>query len=159
ATFVLSIMLLRFVPVSFFPKEDRSMFNIAYTLPEGTTLEQSKKKAFELVDALQRYPGVDKVVTAIAATREAKPNKLRLDFLLVTKERRSFTQAQFMERVRDDLGKKFSMDGAAEFLVQDNDGGGGGGRSQPIQVVLTSDDWNGLAKYSDELMNFVKTQI
>ncbi len=159
ATFVLSIVLLRFVPVSFFPKEDRSQFNIAYTLPEGTTLEESKKRAFQLVEALQEYPGVDKVVTAIAATREAKPNKLRLDVLLVPKDKRSFSQADFMVRVRDDLAKRFSDGGKAEFLVQDNDGGGGGGRSQPIQLILTSDDWEALSKYADEVKTFVANEV
>lgn len=158
ATFIASIMLLRFVPVSFFPKEDKSQFNINYTLAEGTTLEETKKRAFEVVDALSKYPGIDKVVTALAATREAKPNKARFDVLLVDKADRAYTQDDIMNRVREDLSGKYGSNGS-EFILGEESGGAGGGRTQPIQLIFKSDDWPGLVAYTDKVAAWIAKEI
>jgi HAE1 family hydrophobic/amphiphilic exporter-1 len=157
AALVVSVIMLRFVPVAFFPKEDRSQFNIAYTLPEGTTLEATKKKSLELSEEIRKYPGVKFVVTAVAATQDAKPNKSRLDIILVDKEERSYSQEQIMARLREDLGPKYAVNGS-EMLVQE-ESGGGGGRSQPIQLIFKSDDWQTLTSYTDEMSDWVAKNV
>jgi HAE1 family hydrophobic/amphiphilic exporter-1 len=157
ATFVLSIFMLRYVPMAFFPREDRAQLVVSYTLPEGTTLDVSKAKAGEVIDSLAAYPGVEKVVTAIAATREAKPNKLRFDVLLVDKVKRSYTQAELLDRLRTDLGSRFGKDGA-EFIVSEQ-ADGGGGRTEPIQYILSSNDWPALVAYSDKVAEFVRGNV
>ncbi len=155
--FVLSIVLLRFVPVSFFPKEDKSQFNINLTLPEGTSLDATRLKVFEVVERVQKYPGVDKVIAAIAASGDKKPNKAKLDVILIAKDQRSFSQAQLIQRVRDDLGPVFGVNGS-EFSVAEV-GGGGGGRTEPIQFVFRSDDWGKLVKFSDEMRAHIAANI
>src|SRR5690606_12926145 len=137
---IVSFVMLSFVPVAFFPKEDMSRLNISYELPEGTTLEVTKAKSLEVVEALEKYDGIEKVITAIAATREAKPNKTRLDIVLVDKGERTFTQEELMIRLREDLAPRFAVDGA-EFTVSETGGHGGGGRTEPIQFIFKSDDW------------------
>lgn len=157
ATFILSFVLLRFVPVSFFPKEDRSQFNITYTLPEGTTLEVAKKKNLELSQVISAYPGVKKVITAIAATQEKKPNKARLDVLLVDKEERDFNQSVLMARLRDDLLSTYTADGS-DFVISDAEQGGGG-RAEPIQMIFKGDNWPVLVEFTDKVAQFIRDNV
>lgn len=157
AMFVFSIVLLRFVPISFFPKEDRSQFNIEYTLPEGTTLETTKAKTFELVEALEAYPGIKTVVSAIGASRDQKPNKARLDVVLVESDLRTYSQDDIMQRLRQDLGPKFATEGRELTVTQA--GGGGGGNSEPIQYIFRSDDWQSLVNFTDKVAGFIKANV
>jgi HAE1 family hydrophobic/amphiphilic exporter-1 len=157
ATFILSIFLLRFVPVSFFPKEDRSQFNIKYTLAEGTPLEVSKRQALELSEAVRAYPGVKTVVTAIAATQDKKPNSMRFDIVLVKPHDRSYTQAELMARLREDLAPRFALPGAELTVAEE--GGGGGGHSEPIQYIFKSDDYETLVAYTDKVADYVRKNI
>ncbi len=155
--FILSFFMLHFVPVSFFPVEDRSQIVVNYLLPEGTSLEGNRAKTFELVAALQKYPGVDKVVTALAASGDKKVNKARIDVLLIGKEERKFSQRDLMGRMRDELGPIFGKDGA-EFSVAEQ-GGGGGNRTEPIQYIFKSDNWEKLTAFTADVAAYVKSDI
>ncbi len=156
--FVLSFLLLKFVPVAFFPKEDKSQFMINLVLPEGTSLDATRQRVFEVVDRVQAYPGVKTVVAALAATGDKKPNKAKFDVLLIPKTERSFTQAQIIQRIRDDLGPVYNVNGS-EFSVQEPGGGGGGARTEPIQLVFRSDNWEKLVSFTDQIKEHIKTNI
>ncbi len=151
---VISMFMLAFVPVAFFPNEDRSEFALEYVLTNGVALELTKKKALELADAIKVYPGVSEVVTAVGASGDRKPNKARLDVKLVPTAQRTYTQQELMERIRKDVVPLFATDGAE--LSIGNAGGGGPGAS-PIQFVFKSKDWEGLVKFADEVATHVKT--
>ncbi|WP_141734592.1 efflux RND transporter permease subunit [Oligoflexus tunisiensis] len=155
--FVLSIVLLKFVPVAFFPKEDRSQFNINLELPEGTSLDATRHKVFEIVDRVQAYPGVKTVVAAVAATGDRKPNKAKFDVLLIPKNERSFTQAEIIQRIRQDLGPVYSGNGSE--LTVSEPGGGGGGRTEPIQLVFRSDNWEKLVTFTDQIKEHINKNI
>ena len=114
--FVFSIFLLKFVPVSFFPTEDRSEFSVDYILPEGTNLSATKSKSLVLVDAIMAYPGVDTIITSVGASNDKKPNKANLVVKLVNKNQRSYSQSELINRLRDDLRKAFEVDGAENFV-------------------------------------------
>lgn len=154
---VISVLMLQFVPKAFFPKEDRSQFAITYNLPEGSSLPLAKEKALEFSAALQTYSGVEKVVTAIAATRERKPNKIRFDIVLIDKSLRKFTQFELADRFRSELFPKFTKDGS-EISIQDSDGAGGG-RAEAIQLVFKSDDWEKLVQFSDQVSQYITGNI
>ena len=156
-TFILSFFLLRFVPVAFFPKEDRSQFAISYTLPEGTSLGIAKERSLALAEGVKNYPGVDKVVTAVAATRERKPNKARLDVLLVDPKDRTYSQADLINRVRTEVVPAFTKDGS-EVSIQEGDGAGGG-RSEPIQMVFKSNDYDALIGFTDQVAQYIKANL
>ncbi|HYX34904.1 MAG TPA: efflux RND transporter permease subunit [Oligoflexus sp.] len=151
------VLLVMFVPVSFFPKEDKSQFNINLTLPEGASLDATRKVAFDIVDRVQTYPGVNMVIAALAATGDKKPNKAKFDVLLIPKGDRSFSQAQLIQRIRDDLGPTYNANGT-EFTVTEA-GGGGGGRTEPIQMVFRSDNWEQLVTFTDQVKEHIKTNI
>ncbi|HXW60151.1 MAG TPA: efflux RND transporter permease subunit, partial [Myxococcota bacterium] len=153
--FILSIVMLKFVPVSFFPTEDRSEFSIEYELPEGTNLNFTKEKSLILSEAVRAYPGVSTVVTTVGASSDQKPNKATLSVKLIDKSQRSFSQFDLMNRLRDDLKGNFERDGAQISIgVED-----GGPKSQPIQFVFKSNDWPLLESFSDQVAGFTKDNI
>lgn len=154
---ILSFALLALVPKAFFPKEDRSQFAITYTLKEGTALPLAKENALKFAQVIQDYPGVEKVITAIAATRERKPNKIRFDVILVDKSKRNYTQFQLIDRVRSEVLPRFSTDGA-EVSIQESDGAGGG-RSEAIQLVFKSDNWDNLVVFSDNVAKYISEKV
>jgi HAE1 family hydrophobic/amphiphilic exporter-1 len=151
---VVSFVMLAFVPVSFFPKEDRSEFGIEYKMPDGTSLDLMKRKALELGAVIRAYPGVTEVVSAVGASGDRKPNKARLDVKLVPVPERTFSQDEFMDRMRRDLVPAYAVNGA-EVIVGASDGGGGGG-SSPIQFVFKSKDWQRLQQYAATIETHVK---
>ncbi len=153
--FIFSIFLLRFVPVSFFPVQDTSDFAIEYILPEGTSLNFTKAKSLILAEAIKTYPGVSTVLTKVGAGQDKKPNKATLLVKLVDKSERDYRQQELMDRMRADLNTSFATEGA-ELSFGDAQGGK---RSQPIQFVLRSDDWEALDKFSDEVLEFASTQV
>jgi HAE1 family hydrophobic/amphiphilic exporter-1 len=157
AMFVLSIFLLRFVPVAFFPKEDRSQFNITYTMPEGTTLDVTKAKSLQISETIKKYPGVSRVVVALGATAEKKPNMARFDVILVDVEDRNYSQEDIMNRMRQDFGPIFAKNDA-EFVVSEA-GGGGGGHTEPIQFIFKSDNWESLVKFTDQVAKFISENV
>jgi HAE1 family hydrophobic/amphiphilic exporter-1 len=154
---ILSFALLALVPKAFFPKEDRSQFAITYNLKEGTALPLAKEKALQFSEIIQGYPGVSKVITAIAATRERKPNKIRFDVILVDKSLRNYTQFEFIDRVRSEIIPQFAVDGN-EVSIQEGDGAGGG-RSEAIQLVFKSDNWSDLVRFSDDVANYIRDKV
>jgi HAE1 family hydrophobic/amphiphilic exporter-1 len=155
--FVLSIFMLKFVPVSFFPTEDRSEFSVDYILPEGTNLASTKNKSLVLSDAIMTYPGVDNIVTSVGASNDKKPNKANLVVKLVDKNLRSYSQSDLMNRLREDLRQAFEVDGAEISLSVA--GNGGGNKSHPIQIIFKSNDWAALEAFTDQVALFTKEQV
>ena len=154
---VLSLVMLRFVPVSFFPKEDRSQFAIDYELPEGTSLQFTKQKAAVVDEFLRAYPGVKDVVMAIGANAQGKTNLARYDLNLVSTSERDFSQSEMVNRMREDLNAKFGTEGA-KLSVQEASGGGGG-RQEPIQVILSGADFAALSKYANSTRDWIKSNV
>lgn len=153
---VLSVFLLGFVPKTFFGNEDRSMLSVQYELREGTPLPVTKAEGLALQKRLRAYPGVKDVVMSIGANAEKKPNLARFDINLVDKHARSFSQDQFINRLREDL-KPMNAGGAR--VEVNSQQGGGGGKAQPIQVVLSGNDYAELSKYARELKDWVGKNV
>jgi HAE1 family hydrophobic/amphiphilic exporter-1 len=152
-----SLLLLRFVPVSFFPKEDRSQFSVNYELPEGTPISRTKERVAVLDAYLRAYPGVKSVVMSIGANAERKPNLARLDLNLIPKSERTFSQEEMVKRLRVDLRKRFTD--PQEKIEVTEQSGAGGGRQQPIQLILQGNDIEQLSTYANTMRDWVKNNI
>lgn len=153
--FVVSIFLLRFVPVSFFPIEDRSEFSVDYELKEGTSLSYTKEKSLVLAQAIKAYQGVKSVITSVGASQDKKPNKASLSVKLVDKTMRDYSQFDLMNRLREDLKTTFEKDGSTISVSMGDEGP----KSQPIQFVFKSDNWEKLEEFSDDALLYTKDNI
>lgn len=154
--FVLSIVMVRFVPVSFFAKMDRSEFALFYTLPEGSSLAFTQKESFRLAEAVQSYPGVNKVFLSVGTSQDQKVNKSQLTVSLIPREERGFSQYELMDRMRKDLVPLF-MAGETKLSIGEVDQGGG--RGSAIQFILKSDKWDELVTYSHQVEDFVRKNL
>lgn len=146
---IFSFFLLRFVPVSFFPKEDRGEFTVNYTLPEGTSIEGTSVASMVMVDSIQKFPGVRQVITALAAGADKKVNSARIYVQLIDKHERTFSQADMIDRMRKELAPKFAVNGSEVSITEQS--GGGGNRSEPIQYIFQSDNWEKLVAFTEKL--------
>lgn len=153
-SFVISLLLLGFVPMSFFPKEDKSQFAVNFTLPENTNITPTKVKSLQVADFLKQYPGVRSVVSQIGTGTAKKPNSAQLSVILVPKDKRTYSQQELMARVRDDL-KPFFAAAETEFTVGQLDAGNSG-PSQTIQLVFLSDHRDKLVSFTDQVAGFLK---
>jgi HAE1 family hydrophobic/amphiphilic exporter-1 len=149
--------MLNFVPVAFFPTEDRSEFSVDYTLPEGTNISTTKNKSLVLAEAINSYAGVENIIISVGAANDKKPNKANLIIKLVNKNERRYSQSQLIDRLRTDLRDIFEVDGAEISL--NIAGAGGGHRAQPIQLIFKSSDWAALESFSDEVAQFTKNSV
>jgi HAE1 family hydrophobic/amphiphilic exporter-1 len=156
-SFVFSLFLLGFIPMSFFPNEDRSQFAIDFTLPENTNITPTKIKALQIAEFLKKYPGVQSVVSQIGNTTNKKLNTAQLSVILLPKEKRNYSQQDIMQRVREDL-KPFFTEPGSEFNVGKLEGGGGG-PTQTIQLVFLSDNREKLTAFTDQVADFLKKDI
>lgn len=154
---VLSIVMLKYVPVNFFPKEDKSQFFVKYELPEGSSLQLMKQRAAVMDGYLRAYPGIKDVVMAIGANAERKPSLARYDINLVDKGERAFSQSDIINKLRDDLRKGFPD--TREVIEVGESGGGGGGKSQPIQVILVGPDFPALSKFANETREWMEKNV
>lgn len=157
--FILSIILLSFVPVSFFAKEDRGQVTISYTMPENTRLETAKQRSLEIVDFIQQYAGIERIITKVGAGSDKRPNFVTLDVDLIPKEDRAFSQDDFLDRLRHDVSPLFTKDGSELVVSRRGGPGGGGGHTEQIQLIFKSNDYNQLVRFTDQVAQFVKTKI
>jgi hydrophobic/amphiphilic exporter-1 (mainly G- bacteria), HAE1 family len=154
---IISGVLLRFVPVSFFPKEDKSQFSVEYKLQEGTPLSLTKVKGSELEKYLQNYPGVKDVIFSIGANIEKKSNLAKFDVNLVPVKERTFSQSQIVNKLRTDLSKNFKNE--TDSIEVSEQSGGGGGKPQPIQLILQGADFNQLSGFANETKNWILQNV
>ena len=158
AVLVLSVVMLKYVPVSFFPKEDRSLFSVTYSLQEGTPLSVMKERARTVDSYLRAYPGVESVVMTIGANTEKKPNEARFDINLVPKNKRSFSQSEIVNRLRTDLATRLDRSLGDKVDISEQSGGGGG-RQNPIQIILQGSDEALLSKYATETKEWMAKNV
>ncbi|MCA9508327.1 MAG: efflux RND transporter permease subunit, partial [Myxococcales bacterium] len=155
AIFIVSIFMLKFVPVSFFPSEDTSEFMVDYELAEGSNIAFTKQKSLILAEAIKSYPGVETVITKVGTSLDQKPNKASLLIKLVDKKDRTFSQKQMMDRLRTDLVSNF-QNSSEEISFSD---AGGSKKSHPIQFIFRSDDWTKLEEFSDQVAEYTKNNV
>lgn len=157
STFVLSLFLLGFIPMSFFPKEDKSQFAVDFRLPENTNITPTKIRVLAVAEFLKKYPGVSSVVSQIGTGTEKKPNAAHLSVILIPKDKRAYSQQEIMQRVRGDL-KSFFTEPGAELNVGELESSGGGA-TQTLQLIFLSDNRTDLVNFTDQVVNFLKKDI
>ena len=76
---VFIIVLNRVIPSSFLPEEDQGYFKVELALPEGATLERTRKVTERAVDYLKEHPAVAYVQSVAGSSPRDKPIPLGID--------------------------------------------------------------------------------
>ena len=147
--FILSIVLLKFVPISFQPEEDNSIVNFDFTLEKGIPLNLSIDRGKELEGFIRTYPGVENVLMTIGSGDSSSPNKINYMIMLVKPNKRNFTKNQFTEHLSNDA-KKFIRSPKEKI-------GYGDSNYLPIQVNLISNNTDLMNEYSKKLINYMNS--
>ena len=96
------------VPQSFMPKEDQGYFTVELELPEGATIERTRKVTERAMAFLQSDPAVEHVLNVTGSSPRVGSNQARSQLTVILKpwgERTSDDISDVMERVRQELAR------------------------------------------------------
>ena len=96
------------VPQSFMPKEDQGYFTVELELPEGATIERTRKVTERAMAFLQSDPAVEHVLNVTGSSPRVGSNQARSQLTVILKpwgERTSDDISDVMQRVRQELAR------------------------------------------------------
>ena len=96
----------RLVPQSFMPQEDQGYFTIELELPEGATIERTRKVTDRAMRFLMKDPDVEYVLNVTGSSPRVGTNQSRSQLTVILKpweERKTDDITLIMQRVRDEL--------------------------------------------------------
>ena len=96
----------RIVPTSFMPQEDQGYFKVELELPEGATLERTRKVTERAVAYLMRQPEVEYVLNVTGSSPRVGSNQARSELTVILRpwtERKKSSIGEIMERVQDEM--------------------------------------------------------
>ena len=102
------ILIHKFIPSSFLPVEDQGYFKIELELPEGATLERTRKVTERAVDYLMKNPAVEYVQSVAGSSPRVGSNQGRSELTVILKpweERDSQSIDEIMAQVKKDLNE------------------------------------------------------
>lgn len=82
---VFIIVLNRVIPSSFLPEEDQGYFKVELALPEGATLERTRKVTERAVDYLKEHPAVAYVQSVAGSSPRVGTNQSRSELTVILK--------------------------------------------------------------------------
>jgi len=149
-SFVGAIALASIVPFEFMPNEDNGEFMVYVEMPAGTPLETTMEYVDTVTKGVQEMPGVELTFATMGGGAQAEVHKGSVFVSLLDKSERSFTQAEAMEYVRQQVsslkGAKIAVEPAGGI------GGGGGTRQGDLQFLLLGNDYGALNDTADKLV-------
>ncbi len=148
--FASSLAITPFLGKEFIPESDENQFNIQVETPVGTSLAGTDEVVREIERRVAGLPGVREVFTTIGSGVEQRVNVATVLTKLVPKDRRRFSQAQIMQRVRQRLADLSHLKISVEIVPRI---GGGGFRVAPLQYSLRGSDLDQLAEVSQKIVD------
>ncbi len=149
-----SIPLMRLVSVNFMTQEDQSGFDVSVRALEGTSLGATEVMANRIASAIRRIPEVDYTLLTVAGDGAGTQNSASIFAKLTPLGTRKRDQFAIQDEVRNDILRPFTEQGVRTSI---GGGGGPGGGGGGVQYVLQGPELSGLEKYSDQLLEKVKT--
>ncbi len=153
---IISIVpLFKFVGKNFLPVDDQSQFEVNVRAPEGSTLPATSALVDKIAAEMRRLPGVEATLVTVGGGQQELVNVASIYIKLVPIKERAQTQEQLMVKARELLAKypkelRTSVQQVAAIS-------GGGFRNADIQYVIGGPDLQKLTKYSEELLQKMKT--
>ncbi len=98
----------RLVPQSFMPQEDQGYFTVELELPEGATIERTRKVTDRAMAFLSAQPEVDHVLNVTGSSPRVGTSQSRSQLTVIMKpweERETGSLGNLMERVRAEMSR------------------------------------------------------
>jgi hydrophobic/amphiphilic exporter-1 (mainly G- bacteria), HAE1 family len=153
---IISIVpLFKFVGKNFLPVDDQAQFEISVRAPEGATLPATSATVEKIAVELRKMPGVEATLTTIGGGQQQLVNSASIYVKLAPINERKDSQEKLMVQARE-LLKNFPKE--LRTSVQPVAAiSGGGFRNSDLQYVIGGPDLQKLTKYSEELLEKMKT--
>lgn len=103
---VLILVLHQLIPTSFLPVEDQGYFKVELELPEGATLERTRKVTDRAIDFIMKQPSVAYVQNVTGSSPRVGTNQSRSELTVILKpwqEREDETIEDIMANIRREL--------------------------------------------------------
>ncbi|MEL6375079.1 MAG: efflux RND transporter permease subunit [Pseudomonadota bacterium] len=143
-----SIYSMQLLPSGFLPNEDQSRLLLAFELPPGSKLEDTKAMSARLAERIAERPQVKTVFTSGGVILGSSPEvrKATLTIQLTPKDKRELTQAQIRTLVASDIARV--PDIRFWFLKEDG--------SRTFQIVVIGDEGAAVARAAADLTSQMK---
>jgi HAE1 family hydrophobic/amphiphilic exporter-1 len=139
---------------NFLPADDQSQFNVLVRTPEGTSLAATTSVAERIAQDIRKLPGVIHTLATVGNTQDRSVNSASVYVKLSDIDERQLTQQQLMQRTRDLLKSVPSEIHTGVELISTV---GGNQSNADIQYYIQGPDLQKLSKYSDALLEKMKT--
>ncbi|WP_394839188.1 efflux RND transporter permease subunit [Pendulispora rubella] len=140
-----------FVPKTFLPAEDEGRFEMYLRLDDGTSLEATELTAERLARAVRSLPGVARTVVMVGSPRGDASGRGPNEATLYVAMDAPGTQAETMQRVRNEIAPDGHYAGGLSFVYPVNDLGGSGTDAAVVQYVLRGPDLAVLTETASKL--------
>src|SRR5712691_11161047 len=161
AIVIVSIVpLFMLVGKNFLPVDDQSQFEVNVRAPEGYTLAATSALAEHIAEDVRKLPGVTDTLTTIGAGQQQQVNVASVYVKLAPIEARKETQERLMLKARSEVLGKYLQQYPNQLRTSVNQVAaisGGGNRNADIQYVIGGPNLDKLAKYTDDLLQKMKT--
>lgn len=148
-----AVGILSFVKSEFIPPEDNGEFNVAFELPSGRTLAESKAFAAMLEKELAAVPTMTNIFTTIGSGADGQVNAGKIHVGLVDKNGRNFTTDEAIDYARALIGEHPPARVSVERVGAIS---GGGNRPQLVQYNLRGSDFAEVEQASEVLVARLK---
>lgn len=147
-----SFLSIKFLPKEMVPQQDMSLFLVRMQTPVGTSLKYTDDRVRLAEKWFLEQPELAGVYVAVGGFSGgvSDANTAIMFISMKEKEERTVSQAEFMDRARQELRKIKD----AQFRFQDLSarGLGGGGRGFPVEFTVMGPEWDKLAEYATTMM-------
>lgn len=150
--FILSLFIMRWVPMTFLPAHDKGEFTISMELEPGTSLNETDKLAVKVDKLLRSHPEMKNVVAFVGKdlTSIEQTNALSFYVTLVSSKERNKSTTE----IKDMLRQEFKQFAYAKPQVRDYDPIGGGDR--PFLLAIRGDNFEKLKDISQQVFEKLK---
>lgn len=155
-TFVLSLFTIPLLGMEFMPGMDQGYVTINVDMAKGTALEETDRVAADIEGILETMPGIQSVSTSVGSGGSflggGDANQASISLKLVDQTQRDITS----EELAGQLSAKLQSIPGADINVTAMESGMGGGGEAPVQVQISGDDLDTLARLGDQVAGIVR---
>ncbi len=142
---VAAFALTPFIGGAFMPGSDESQFAVKFETPEGSSLQQTRSKAEQVVAVLRGLEGVEYTYTTVGSGPTGTVRAGQVFVRLLPVHDRALSQDQLMMLARERLAPLY---GVRTFVMAE---GGEGGSQAPLQIEVRGPDIAELRRISQQV--------
>lgn len=162
--FLLSFVIIPFLGTEFMPSMDRDMIVLSVKMPVGTSLDETNRVVEMVENLMAKEPSIEIITAQVGSQAEDNPSEMAGGFSttgtheglfwvgLVSKDKRSLSDAEILEKIRRKLPKlkdvKFEALDMGQMMM--------GGASAPVEIKIFGKDLNLLKEIADNMVERIQ---